>query len=131
MKHVKLAFLGFGNVGKALARLLLAKQKELAQTYQLTFSATGIATSRHGTAIDPNGLDLDQANLLPGGPFADPDDPILNRRGMHQDLDDLILQVLFRPGQPGHPPHREGCPPRKIGESQIEEDQRPGRNPRQ
>ncbi len=60
MRHLKLAFLGFGNVGKALARLFLDKQKELGETYQITFSATGIATSRHGTAIDPGGLDLNR-----------------------------------------------------------------------
>lgn len=60
MRHVKLAFLGFGNVGKALARLFLDKQRELADIYQLTFSVTGIATSRHGMAIVPNGIDLNQ-----------------------------------------------------------------------
>ena len=60
MRHLRLAFLGFGNVGKALARLFLDKQKELAETYQITFSATGIATSRHGVAIDPDGLDLNR-----------------------------------------------------------------------
>jgi len=61
MKHVKLAFLGFGNVGKALTRLLLKKQGELADRYHVTFSVTGIATGRHGMAIDPGGLDLDLA----------------------------------------------------------------------
>jgi homoserine dehydrogenase len=60
VRHLKLAFLGFGNVGKALARLFLDKQKELAETYQITFTATGISTSRHGAAIDPSGLDLEQ-----------------------------------------------------------------------
>jgi homoserine dehydrogenase len=65
VRHIKLAFLGFGNVGKALARLFLDKQKELAETYQITFSATGIATSRHGTAIDYNGLDLNRVLQAP------------------------------------------------------------------
>jgi homoserine dehydrogenase len=60
MRHLKLAFLGFGNVGKALARLFLDKQRELAEAYQITFSATGISTSRHGAAVDPAGLDLEQ-----------------------------------------------------------------------
>jgi len=61
MKNIKLAFLGFGNVGKALARLFLDKQAELAETFQLTVSTTGIATARHGMAIDPQGIDLPRA----------------------------------------------------------------------
>ena len=64
MKHLKLAFLGFGNVGKALARLFLDKQKELAESYQISFSVTGIATSRHGIAIDPDGLDLNRVQQI-------------------------------------------------------------------
>jgi homoserine dehydrogenase len=58
MGNYRLAFLGFGNVGKALARLLLSKEEELSQRYQITFTVTGIATGRHGMAIDPAGLDL-------------------------------------------------------------------------
>jgi homoserine dehydrogenase len=61
MKHVKLAFLGFGNVGRALASLLLKKQEELAERYRVTFSVTGIATGRHGMVIEPRGLDLNLA----------------------------------------------------------------------
>jgi homoserine dehydrogenase len=61
MPHYKLALLGFGNVGQALARLLLRKQDELRQYYNLTFSVTGIATGRHGSAIDPAGIDLERA----------------------------------------------------------------------
>jgi len=49
--------MGFGNVGKALARLFLEKQLELAENYQITFSINGVATSRHGVAIDPDGID--------------------------------------------------------------------------
>jgi homoserine dehydrogenase len=60
MPHYKLAFLGFGNVGKALAELLMCKREEIAARYG-TFSITGIATGRHGIAIDPQGLDLLQA----------------------------------------------------------------------
>jgi homoserine dehydrogenase len=61
MAHHKLAFLGFGNVGKSLAQLLMNKRAELIERYNLTFSVTGIATGRHGVAIDPNGIDLEQA----------------------------------------------------------------------
>ena len=61
MSHYKLALLGFGNVGRALARLLLQKQKELQDSFGLTFSVTGIATGTHGTAINPDGLNLELA----------------------------------------------------------------------
>jgi homoserine dehydrogenase len=62
--NYRLALLGFGNVGRALARLLLRKESELQVKYDLTFRVTGIATWRHGSAIDPNGLDLEQALAL-------------------------------------------------------------------
>jgi homoserine dehydrogenase len=61
MPHIKLALLGFGNVGQALAELLMSKQAELKNRYDLTFSFTGINTSRHGTALDPGGLQIERA----------------------------------------------------------------------
>ncbi len=59
--HVKIALLGFGNVHRALARLLLRKADILSADYDLTFSVTGIATHSRGFAIDPAGLDIDRA----------------------------------------------------------------------
>ena len=64
MTLYNLAFIGFGNVGQALANLLLTKQDELRSRYGVTFSATGIATGRHGIAVDPAGLDLVKALSL-------------------------------------------------------------------
>jgi len=61
MSHYRLALLGFGNVGRALARLLQRKETEIKEKYNITFSVTGIATGRHGIAINPNGLDLNKA----------------------------------------------------------------------
>jgi len=58
MPHYKLAFLGFGNVGRALAELLIRKEKELKERYGITFSTTGIASGRHGSLVNPNGVDL-------------------------------------------------------------------------
>lgn len=57
MTNYNLAFIGFGNVGQALARLLLCKREEILTNYNLTFRVTGIATGRHGMAIDPQGID--------------------------------------------------------------------------
>jgi len=61
MAHYNLALVGFGNVGQALANLLLRKRQVLAQQYRITFTVTGIATGRHGLAIDPAGIDLERA----------------------------------------------------------------------
>jgi len=47
---LKLALIGYGNVGRALAKLLVAKRNEF------PFTITGIHTLRHGTAIDPAGV---------------------------------------------------------------------------
>jgi homoserine dehydrogenase len=62
--YYRLALLGFGNVGRALARLLQRKETELESDYGINFIVTGIATGRHGIALDPNGLDLDKALAL-------------------------------------------------------------------
>ncbi len=64
MAHYKLALLGFGNVGKALARLLLRKQAEIEARYGITYSFTGVATGRHGAAVRPQGLDIARALAL-------------------------------------------------------------------
>ena len=61
MSHYNLAFLGFGNVGQALARLLMNKEDELYARYDLSFSITGIATGSHGAIINRSGIDLDDA----------------------------------------------------------------------
>jgi homoserine dehydrogenase len=68
MPHYKLAFLGFGNVGKALAKLLLRKQSDIKNQLDITFTVTGIATGSRGIAIDPDGIDLAKAlDLLKSG----------------------------------------------------------------
>ncbi len=73
MSHYKLALLGFGNVGRALARLLQRKETELKERYAITFAITGIATGRHGAAIEPAGIDIDQAiQLVESGQSLDP-----------------------------------------------------------
>lgn len=56
MSHYNLALIGFGNVGRAFARLLERKQDELQSTYGITYTITAIATGRHGAAIHPAGI---------------------------------------------------------------------------
>ena len=100
MPHYRLALLGFGNVGRAFARLLLRKQMELGRDHGLTFSVTGIATGRHGIALDPAGLDLEQALALVEGAAAHGESlAALSARPALADLSGFIqsceAQVLF------------------------------------
>lgn len=49
---IRLGLLGFGNVGQALAHLLLSHPKGR------KFAVTGIVTGRHGTLVRPEGIEL-------------------------------------------------------------------------
>ena len=67
MSDYKLAFVGFGNVARGLVRLLLRKRLVLEEEYGITFSVTGIATGRHGCAVNIEGLDVQQGTGAGGG----------------------------------------------------------------
>jgi homoserine dehydrogenase len=64
MPHYKLALLGFGNVGQALVDLLGSKRTELSSRYDVSYSITGIATGHHGSALNPEGIDVSGALAL-------------------------------------------------------------------
>lgn len=64
LRAVNVALVGFGNVGQALVRLFLRKEAELAQRYGVKITVSGIATGRHGMAVNPDGLDLQRALQL-------------------------------------------------------------------
>ncbi|HET7144300.1 MAG TPA: homoserine dehydrogenase [Anaerolineales bacterium] len=71
--NYKLALIGFGNVARALARLLVRKQDLLKSQHDVTFSFTGVATGRHGYAVDPGGLDIQKAlELMESGKAISP-----------------------------------------------------------
>jgi homoserine dehydrogenase len=95
MPHYNLALLGFGNVGRALARLLRRKEAELQFHYDITFQVTGIATGRHGAAIDPAGLDYIRAvELIEAGESL----AMLSKKSIHDNNDFLRAcgaDVLF------------------------------------
>jgi homoserine dehydrogenase len=61
MPHYHLSFIGFGNVARALVRLLERKRDVLKETYDITYAVTGIATGQHGFAVNPDGLDARHA----------------------------------------------------------------------
>lgn len=57
MKQYNLAFLGFGKVGRALARLLAAKTSELREAYGIEYRITGVASRSIGWQANADGLD--------------------------------------------------------------------------
>ena len=61
LRHFRLGFAGFGNVGRALARLLLARRDELERRCGLTFEVTLLASARRGARVEPGGIDLEAA----------------------------------------------------------------------
>lgn len=58
MRTVRVALVGFGNVGRAFADLLAERADVLYTQYGVDVSVTGIATARRGTVIAPDGVDL-------------------------------------------------------------------------
>lgn len=58
MKHYRICFLGFGNVGRALARLLVAKTAELRDNYGIEWETTGVATRRMGWRASETAMDV-------------------------------------------------------------------------
>jgi homoserine dehydrogenase len=62
--HYNLAFIGFGNVARALVRLLERKRELLKSKHDITYSITGVATGTHGFAVHPEGLDTHKALVL-------------------------------------------------------------------
>lgn len=73
MRTLDLALLGFGNAGRAFARLLLEKHAAIAARYGVDVRVTAIATGRHGALVDETGIDLrrildqlERSDTLPG-----------------------------------------------------------------
>jgi homoserine dehydrogenase len=62
MKRYRLCFLGFGNVGRALARLFVSKTAELRDNYGIEWEITGVATRRMGWRASEDAIDV--ATLL-------------------------------------------------------------------
>lgn len=58
MKLYRLCFLGFGNVGRALARLLVAKAADLRDNYGIEWEIAGVATRTMGWRASESALDV-------------------------------------------------------------------------
>ncbi len=56
MKELKCLFLGFGNAARAFLRILADSESDLACTYGVRITITGIATRRRGRRLFPAGV---------------------------------------------------------------------------
>jgi homoserine dehydrogenase len=56
MKKFNLCLLGYGNVGRALVRLLTEKSAELRGQFRIDWRVTGVATRRAGWLVAPEGF---------------------------------------------------------------------------
>ena len=56
MRDYAVAFLGFGNVGQGLARLLDSKRAELAERFNVSVRTTGVGTRTLGWWANPGGV---------------------------------------------------------------------------
>ncbi|HSD25884.1 MAG TPA: homoserine dehydrogenase [Vicinamibacteria bacterium] len=65
VRDIRLALVGFGNVGRRLAERLTGPYARSLKESGARVRVTGIATARHGLAIDPRGIDLRRALRLP------------------------------------------------------------------
>jgi homoserine dehydrogenase len=56
--NIKIAILGFGNVGKAFAKLLNEKEQEIYEKFNLHVKVVAISTRSKGCIVNENGIDL-------------------------------------------------------------------------
>jgi len=87
MKRYRLCFLGFGNVGRALARLLVAKSGDLRENYGIEWEIAGVATRRMGWRASEQAIDV--AALLAGS------DETPTQNGISEWLDVARPHVVF------------------------------------
>src|SRR5215213_3530799 len=64
MKKYRIGFIGFGNVGRALGKLLVSKSTELRDRYDIEWQIAGVATRRMGWRASEEGIEV--TKLLSG-----------------------------------------------------------------
>lgn len=104
MQTVRLALIGFGNVGQGLAQILLERGNSYAEKQGLRFTIVAVNDLVRGCAFDPQGLDL--ADLLQAKDFS-------NLPGGAADWDalttitrsnaDVVVELSFTNLQTGQP----------------------------
>ncbi|HVF54610.1 MAG TPA: hypothetical protein VM934_00590 [Pyrinomonadaceae bacterium] len=103
MKQFNLCMLGFGNVGRALARLLVAKREEMRALYGIEWRITGVATRRMRWLVSPEGFDVEK--LLSGEVAAQspPLPPRDAREWLHMASADVLFETTSLEPHTGEP----------------------------
>jgi len=96
VRSYAIAFLGFGNVAKALVRLLESRRSEIASRYGFTYTITGVATRTLGWRANSSGLTPDASPLV-GTTCYDIGDWLLTARP------DVVLESIALDPHTGQP----------------------------
>jgi homoserine dehydrogenase len=96
VRSYAIAFLGFGNVAKALVRLLDSRRSELASRYGFTYTITGVATRTLGWRANAGGL-TPNASQIEGTACYDIGDWLLTARP------DVVLESIALDPHSGQP----------------------------
>ena len=105
---MKLAFAGFGVVGRGLSDLLLEKREELASKHGLEWEVVAVSDMLKGSIMDPSGLDLAAMVKLidEGGSLEEMDAPIkgFDVLEMIEKSDaDVLVEVTYTDIKTGEP----------------------------
>ena len=100
MKRYNLCFLGFGNVGRALARLLVAKSTELRDNYHIDWRITGVASRTLGWLTNAEGF---QASELLTNGFAETSNSLGIGEWLIKAKPDVVFETTSLNYQTGQP----------------------------
>ena len=105
---MKLALLGFGNVGRGLATLLLKKRDYLKQRYDFECTVVGIYDLNLGGVLDPEGIDLQKlldivsdGGMIEDYPGADED--LISLGLIEKSGADVLVEMTFTDLESGQP----------------------------
>lgn len=104
----KIGFVGFGNVGQGLARILDKKRDALKERYGFEYEITFIADPMKGSLFNPKGIDLasvltaiDRTGSLKEHPDSTDKDTISLISGNYADIITEATYTDLRTGEPG------------------------------
>lgn len=104
----KIGYVGFGNVGQGLARILVNKREALKDRYGFEYSVTFISDPLKGSLFNPNGIDiasalavLDKTGSLKGHPDATGKDTLSLISGNYADIITEATYTDLKTGEPG------------------------------
>jgi homoserine dehydrogenase len=108
VKSVRIWLVGFGTVGRWLARALDSQAERLASRYGIAVTVVGLANARDGFVHDANGLDLPSVLGLASAGRSIAEQPGARRwpsaiEGLRATEADLLVEVTASPSADGEP----------------------------